>query len=377
MRVIWLVVILLIGYGSLYPFNFDWQRPFPADVGQWLLNWQQRTLRSDLIANILLFIPYGFFGALKIQHDKRRSPLLSAFLLVFIGFCYAVILQWIQFLLPSRVPHAADATLNLVGILLGVSAAAYTSSQRIKRFLPRTIQFNLAPALVLLVLWLGWALFPYIPIFASSQLGKGFSELYSSYWQFFDWLQYTAFWLVFFYSLQRVMAKNYPISVLLALSVFILIIKVSMYRSQLSWSEISAVPVALLLIYNLKEIAQLWTLSSIAMVLLLHQFLSPFDFSGTISLSGIQWVPFKGFLGGSTWYHLSNLLEISLLLSMFCYALGRLFSSFKTASILSMAVILTLSVLQLFMLNKTMDVTPIILMMVLSYLLLLLDRERA
>lgn len=376
MRVIWLVVILLIGYGSLYPFNFDWQRPFPADAGQWLLNWQQRTLRSDLIANILLFIPYGFFGALKIQHDKRRSPLLSAFLLVFFGFCYAVALQWVQFLLPSRVPHAADATLNLVGILLGVSAAAYTSSQRIRRLLPQKIRFNLAPALVLLVLWLGWALFPYIPIFASAQLGKGFSELYNSNWQWLDWLQYTGFWLAFFYSLQRVMAKNYPISVLLALSVFILIVKVSMYRSQLSWSEISAVPAALLLIYGLKEKVQLWVLSVIAMILLVHQFLWPFQLSGKLSFSNIQWVPFKGFLGGSTWYHLSYLLEISLLLSILCYALGRLLSNFKAAAIASITIMLGMSLLQLFIVGKTMDVTNIILMMVLSYLLLLLDRER-
>ena len=124
MRLIWYIVILFIAYGSLYPFNFDFSRPLPADLGAWLLNWQQRTIRSDVIANILLFIPYGFFGALTVQQKQRRYTLVSILLMLSIGIIFAFCLQFIQFYLPSRVSHAADALLNAIGILIGISLAA-------------------------------------------------------------------------------------------------------------------------------------------------------------------------------------------------------------------------------------------------------------
>ncbi len=377
MRLIWLTVIILIAYGSLYPFNFDFNRSLPTDFVAWLQNWEQRTIRSDLIANILLFIPFGFLGALNIQQDGRRSPLLSAIWLLLMGIAFALSLQILQFYLPSRVPHAADALVNSIGILLGISLAAYTNSQRIRRLIPQQFQFHLTPALLVLCLWLGWAFFPYIPVFETKQIGLGIESVYNSQWHWQDWLKFLLFWLMFYLSLSRVMSRDYTVSVLLVLSIFIFAIKLSMFRSQIGWSEITAVPLALILHRSLSGKLKFTMISLLAATILLLDFVSPLRWIQDLgSVNQVQWIPFKKFLGGSTWYHLSNLFQYSLLVTSLGYALARWLNSYRSAFVLVMALILALSVLQLFLQGKSPDVTDWILALILMTVLERVDSIR-
>ncbi len=377
MRLIWLTVIILIAYGSLYPFNFDFNRSLPTNFVAWLQNWEQRTIRSDLIANILLFIPFGFLGALNIQQDGRRSPLLSAIWLLFMGIGFALSLQILQFYLPSRVPHAADALVNSIGILLGISLAAYTNSQRIRRLIPQQFQFHLTPALLVLCLWLGWAFFPYIPVFETKQIGLGIESVYNSQWHWQDWLKFLLFWLMFYLSLSRVMNRDYTVSVLLVLSIFIFAIKLSMFRSQIGWSEITAVPLALILHRSLSGKLKFIMISLLAATILLLDFVSPLGWIQDLgSVNQVQWIPFKKFLGGSTWYHLSNLFQYSLLVTSLGYALARWLNSYRSAFVLVMALILALSILQLFLQGKSPDVTDWILALILMTVLERVDSIR-
>ncbi|MRX28012.1 VanZ family protein [Kangiella sp. HZ709] len=377
MRLIWLTVIILIAYGSLYPFNFDFNRSLPTDLVAWLQNWEQRTIRSDLIANILLFIPFGFLGALNIQQDGRRSPLLSAIWLVFMGVGFALSLQILQFYLPSRVPHAADALVNSIGILLGISVAAYTNSQRIRRLIPQQFQFHLTPALLVLCLWLGWAFFPYIPVFETKQIGIGIESVYNSQWYWQDWLKFILFWLMFYLSFSRVMNRDYSINVLLVVTIFILAIKLSMFWSQIGWSEISAVPLAVILHRSLSGQFKFMMIALLAALILLLEFVFPFQWITDLgTLNTIQWIPFKKFLGGSTWFHLSNLFQYSLLVTSLGYALARWFSSYRLAFLFVMLLILLLSTLQLFLQGQSPDVTDWILALVLMTFLERVDSIR-
>lgn len=377
MRLIWITVIILISYGSLYPFNFDFTRDLPADLIGWLGNWEQRTIRSDLIANILLFMPYGFFGALNIQQDKRRSPLLSALWLILSGVAFALLLQLLQFFLPTRVPHAADALVNSVGILLGISMAAYTNSQRLRRLIPQKFQFQLIPALLVLTLWLGWAFFPYIPVFEAKQIGLGIESVYQSHWQWQLWFKYVLFWLVFYASFSRVMGRAYPLSFFLILSIFILVIKLTMLRSQLGWSEVTAVPVAVLLQQYLSNHSRLLLILIMAVMVLFIKFLWPWQWIGeATSLNNVQWIPFKTFLGGSTWYHLSNLLEYSLLLGSIVYALARWQKSYVKSAVTIFIIVLLFSILQLFVANKSPDITNLIMVIIIGFLFERIDYIR-
>lgn len=378
MRLIWTIIILLIGYGSLYPFNFDWSRQLPIDLMDWMVNWEQRTIRSDLIANILLFIPYGFFGVLTIQQDSRRSPIISIFGLLLAGVVYALFLQFLQFFLPSRVPHAADAIINSIGILLGIMMAAYTNSQRIRRLIPQKLQFRLTPALLILALWVAWAFFPYSPVFEGTQLEKGIKTIYQSNWQLALWVKYGLFWLIFYYSLSRVMERHYQVSILLAISVFVVAIKLSMFRSQLGWSEMSAIPMALLIYRYLSAQGQVMLIAIGALGILVWEMLFPWQLHHSLdSINHIQWTPFKAFLGGSTWQHLSRLLALALLVSSLGYALARWLRSFKKSAFAMLIIILIISSLQLFVVGKQPDITNVILVVLMAFLLERIDRIRA
>ncbi len=332
------------------------------------MNWEQRTIRSDLIANILLFIPFGFFGALNIQQRNPAHPLVSVLWLLILGIGYALALQLLQFFLPTRVPHAADAIINSIGILLGISMAAYANSQRLKRLLPQKIQFQLSPALLILALWISWAFFPYVPVLDSQQLGKGLQGIYQSHWQWELWLKYSLFWLLLFFILCRVANRNYSTGVLLVLAIFIISLKLVIYRNQIGWSEISAIPMALIIRHAFSERLNLMVILAISGVLLAIEMLWPLTFS-SLNLEQIEWLPFKGFLSGSTWYHLVTLLSLSLLWSSFIYSLARLIKNYKKAAVLSLMWVIGLSLLQLFLVHKVMDITNIILVFVLVVLL--------
>lgn len=366
MRLIWYIVILFIAYGSLYPFDFELGRALPADFSQWLFSWHHRTIRSDLIANILLFIPYGFFSALTIKEEKRQWPLLWLVMTFIGGFLFALFLQLLQFYLPTRIPEAADALTNTIGILIGFAIAGFTNSQRVQRLIPRGLRFQLTPALLVLVLWLAWQFFPYIPVFESKQFGDGLDQIAKSSWSLELWLERVLFWMVFYYVLERVVAKKYNVSVIIGITLFVLIIKLAMYRSYLGWSEISAVPLAILLHAYLGHGFRVALIAVGAAILFVWQNLFPWQWQTT--LNSFEWMPFDNFLTGSTWHNLSALLRESLLLASFGYFLGKWLSSYRTAGIALTFFVVVVTALQFFIVGKQPDSTSIIMALVLAIL---------
>ena len=371
MRLIWYIVIVFIAYGSLYPFNFDLSRPLPEDLGAWLLNWQQRTIRSDVIANILLFIPYGFFGALTVQQKQRKAILWSILLMLGGGILFAVCLQFIQFYLPSRVSHAADALLNAIGILIGISLAAYSNSQRIQRMIPARMRIAVSPAFLVLFLWIGWQFFPYIPVFESKQFGQSLDTIVKSTWSLSVWLQNIIFWLIFYHLVKRVLGKEYRLGFIVFLSVFVLIIKLAMYRSQMGWSEITAIPLAILIH---QTVSRRWMVPMLAIAttgLLLWDGIYPLTFKAT--MNSFQWLPFDDFLTGSTWYNLSQLIEESLLLASVGYFCARWWSNYRLASGLLVCLSVIITVLQLFLVGKYPDITLFVMAVVIGILLVRLQ----
>lgn len=367
MRLIWYIVIVFIAYGSLYPFNFDLSRPLPADMGAWLLNWQQRTIRSDVIANILLFIPYGFFGALTIQQKQKRYPLLSILMMFGFGIVFALFLQFIQFYLPSRVSHAADALLNAIGLLVGIALAAYSNSQRIQRIIPAKLRFGLSPAFLVLALWLGWQFFPYIPVFESKQFGQSLDTIVKSTWALSVWLQHVLFWLIFYHLVQRVLGKEYRLGFIVFVSVFVIIIKLAMYRSQLGWSEISAIPLAIVLHRGIEGRWMVPLIGLSSVLLLLWSNLFPLRFQN--DFNAFQWLPFDDFLKGSTWYNLSELIEESFLLAAIGYFCAKWWRNYQWASGLLLLLAVVITSLQLFIVGKNPDITLSVMAVVIGILL--------
>ena len=136
--------LLLVLIPTLFPYDFFFKEIVSQLNYEYLLS---RTARpsdtSDLIANILLFIPFGFGVTCLIQKIKlRANPVLFV---VAYSFGLSFIVEFLQIFLPTRNPSYIDLLMNSLGgfvgfccfRLLGLLALHYVTNlvEKTQRFL--------------------------------------------------------------------------------------------------------------------------------------------------------------------------------------------------------------------------------------------------
>jgi VanZ family protein len=153
------LLVVLIVYGSLYP--FDWN----VNAHKGLLYWNRVSL-SDLVQNVLLFLPLGWLlGSIANQRGRHAQPGVAL-----LHFCWgvgiAVGVQILQVYIPERVPAFSDAFFNMMGWLIGwcLARSAPFSALFPNVLKKRPLQLH-QPAIVwvLVCLWAASELFPFIP----------------------------------------------------------------------------------------------------------------------------------------------------------------------------------------------------------------------
>ncbi|GEM_PF-28155 len=166
----------LIVYGSLHPFS-GWRdtgvSPFVFLGAAWPRYWTA----FDLLANVAVYLPLGFFMALAFSRLPWRytAPILAALLCAAISFGLETTQTW----LPSRVPSNLDFVCNAIGGLLGAVLALVTGPRIFVR-LAALQQRLVAPiphaemGLTLLGLWLLVPLSPETLLFGAGDFRHWF-----------------------------------------------------------------------------------------------------------------------------------------------------------------------------------------------------------
>lgn len=160
-----LIYAVLIAYGSLYPF-LGWHGPLDAALDFVGAPWSRHVSRSDIITNILVYLPLGALIARALRY--RLNPWLAFLAAALLGALLSFAMESLQAYLPGRVSSRLDWLLNSLGTLLGALGAALIQARwgplralaqlRRQWFLPGpTADFGL------LVLGL-WALAQLIPL---------------------------------------------------------------------------------------------------------------------------------------------------------------------------------------------------------------------
>ena len=162
----------LVVYGSLHPFS-GWRdtgvSPFAFLEGGWPRYWTG----FDLVANVAVYVPLGFFLTLALRELPWRftAPLLATLLAGSLSCGLEAIQTW----LPSRVPSNVDLACNSLGGLLGAIWAQYTGPRVFARIV--ALEHRLvAPVphaelgLTLLGLWLLVPLSPETLLFGAGDL---------------------------------------------------------------------------------------------------------------------------------------------------------------------------------------------------------------
>lgn len=169
------LVVLLVVYGSLYPFQWNLSDP-QAFI------WHGRIGLVDLVENIILFVPLGALLGWAAHRRPRKWVFSAAWLLA--ALVLASALQWLQKYLP-RTPALSDVIFNMAGYALGWGAG-YVARWRVGHLLSRHQGWADADlfTLVLIALWWVAELYPLIPTLDVSSVAHNVKSLWQEdMWQ--------------------------------------------------------------------------------------------------------------------------------------------------------------------------------------------------
>jgi len=157
-------VILLIVYGSLYPWTFVAHPLFASPLYLLLHTWEydpeSRRYWADIPVNIGIYIPLGMSAYLAFRRARSRLVALAG--PVVLGALLSASIEMIQLYVPGRHCSTLDLANNILGTALGVAAGiAFVAITG----LPTTPDLRVRDrnAVVLLFCWVGFLLFPLMP----------------------------------------------------------------------------------------------------------------------------------------------------------------------------------------------------------------------
>ena len=165
-----IAVVVLIVYGSLYPWAFE-ARHLPASplyilLHSWDANLLDRRLLFDAAVNIAIYIPLGMSAYLALQRFKSRA--LETLAPVALGALLSATMEMAQLFTPSRHCSAVDLIANTLGSASGVLVGfAFT---RIADVPATGLRFRSRDrsAVALLFCWVSSLLFPMFPVLYQS-----------------------------------------------------------------------------------------------------------------------------------------------------------------------------------------------------------------
>src|ERR1039457_5236999 len=111
-----LLYSLFIIYGSLFPLT-DWRIPQQDLLSAWQQEIGKHVSRSDLITNILAYIPLGFLFSYAVSTRIRNGAgilMATAF-----GTLLSFSMEFLQQYLPARTSSPVDLLLNMLSTLIG------------------------------------------------------------------------------------------------------------------------------------------------------------------------------------------------------------------------------------------------------------------
>ena len=174
MRRLLILTILLIVYGSLYPWHFDFaggRNPIIVLLDSWPAVWDRFALR-DGIVNVVLYMPLGTAAMCVLA---RRFPGGLAFAPVIIGgAALSVAMELTQVYIPLRVCSLFDVVSNTAGTAIGAALAVGFGLTRPRE--ARGGRWRLGEWL-LLIAFAGYQLYPFFPVVSTTRLGQALAQL--------------------------------------------------------------------------------------------------------------------------------------------------------------------------------------------------------
>ncbi|MBX3703219.1 MAG: VanZ family protein [Steroidobacteraceae bacterium] len=277
----WLLAVIafLIVYGSLYPFRFG------GGGGRgWLelagtLSFA-RTTRSDIAANVLLYLPLG--ACLAWLLAIRLGGLLAVLAATVAAAALSFAIEFAQLYETRRVASLGDVLYNTVGAFAGAwIALAIAATHRRLRASPFAGLLRYPVATALLLSWAGYRLAPFAPVLDPGKWAGAFAPLAEGgWWTAGQIAPHALAWLVIAQCCARI-APLRPAALLAGAMAAVLAGRVLFAGLALEPAEVAGMAAALALAHPLARLpgqraAALLAAALVALVAI--QGLVPFDF---------------------------------------------------------------------------------------------------
>lgn len=371
------VVVFLIAYGSLFPFRFAETGVQGVAGVLGTLSWA-RTTRSDIAANVLLYVPFG--ACLAWMLSARLGGLLAAVLSALAGLLLSTCIEAAQVFETRRVASLSDVFFNGLGAALGalLALALRSARQGLRRHrFARLLTHPIAASLLLV--WVGYRLAPFAIDFRPAGWLESLAPLRTG-----PWLDPAAIlglllpWLVVGQALRTLVRGDRWLPLLAAFMVAMLLGLVIVSGKSVAPAELVAMAVAVPLAWVLGALGEARASAILAWALaagIVIAGLAPFDFA--LDPAGFGFIPFEDPLIRYRAANLGEMFQKCFTYGALVWLLARSGQSVLAATLMAAVVVFAVELLQVWLPGQPADITDPLLVFAAGGLLAIFEDGRS
>ena len=360
----------LILYGTLYPFNFNFGLHEENVLSLLMASANSWFGRGDNIANVILFLPFGFFA---MQRVFPRIPRPIRLLFVVIaGALFSLGIECVQSYLPGRVVSIYDLAANTAGAMLGAVLGWKNWRAELSGFRTNSQPQSVFP-LLLLGAWLGSRLVPFVPTLDVQNAKNALKPLF-----FGDFLPLNALWrfiatLIVCQLIQTITPPGRIRTALMFLPLCVIAVKPFILGGSISQAEVLGVLLGIAIWwYILGRIrGNIHILALLLTAQIVFQGLTPFVFNP--EPGHFSFIPFHGYLKAVTISNILLFIEKVFLYGSLVWLLEKISRSLRFSLIFSVILLTGIEVMQMFMPGRVPEITDPLLAVILGLFLYFLD----
>jgi VanZ family protein len=366
-----LAMVAVIVHGSLYPYQFRVPSGAAGPVEALLRSWTNPPSGyGDLVANFLLYIPLGFFGALALRGGRAVRLCVMALA----GLVLSTGIELVQFYDAGRVTSLSDVYLNTSGAALGAIVTGLVTTPG-RSLLSTEIAGRPIPVLLLGAM-LGYHLFPYVPTIDLHKYWRSVRPLIvAPSLPPLMLLKYAALWLTTCCLIGAITGFKRSRWFLLWFVAFVFAGKILIESLVFSLSEVLGAAMAVALWFAIGRNARAAALlaGTVLCGAIAVARLEPFQFGTPARPFG--WLPFRSFLGGSLSLNIASFMEKVFLYGSLVWLATEVGLSLRLAALLVALFLFVTSVAEIYLPGRSAEITDAVMVLLIGLIMAPLRRQ--
>jgi VanZ family protein len=362
-----LVVLAGIVYVSLYPFHWRTPHLIGGPLHQFALSWDHwPESRGDFIANVLLYMPWGFFCVRSLGRGKPVA--LRVLIATALGCALSFAMEVSQFYVAERFTDMRDIYSNTLGSLCGAIVGLALTGNSHANIL-RDLRIEPFPAL-LLAAFIASRLYPFVPVIdAHKYLIAVRPLLNTAALNKADLFLAGVTWLMICYLAEALFGKRSAFLASLSIATLIFVGEIVVADAKLSLASVLGAAIAYLLWFALLRFVpgrvSLIAIAFAAVMMITR--LLPFRLSPVGH--GFEWVPFLALVRAPIDVGLPAMIEKFFLYGGLIWLLMRAGLRLWRATVAVVLLLLFSSIVEMYMPGRSAGITDALLALLIGTLL--------